>query len=112
MDQAACDEEKEDMGETATPEESTKTDLELLEDEEENEMKEENEDEENEDEENVARPMEIPEDEEERLRENRRQINQNVHVDKMINESSEEMQAQFLRGAIPKVVFKHALEGE
>lgn len=100
------------MGETATPEESTKTDLELLEDEEENEMKEENEDEENEDEENVARPMEIPEDEEERLRENRRQINQNVHVDKMINESSEEMQAQFLRGAIPKVVFKHALEGE
>lgn len=109
MDQAACDEEKEDMGETATPEESAKTDLELLEDEEENEMKE---GEENDDEEDVTRPMEIPEDEEERLRENRRQINQNVHVDKMINESSEEMQAQFLRGAIPKVVFKHALEGE
>ena len=90
---------------SAIPEESTKTDLELLE-EEENEN-----DNDNENENDKNKPFEIPEDEEDRLQENRRQLNQNRDVDKLINESSETMQAEFLRGAIPKVVFKHALKG-
>ena len=104
VDQAITENGNEDSvakieSKSTIPEEPTKTDLELLEEEEE----------ENENEEN--KPFEIPEDEEERLQETRRQLNQNRDVDKMINESSEAMQAEFLRGAIPKVVFKHALKG-
>ena len=111
VDQAITENGNEDAvakieSKSTIPEEPVKTDLELLEEEEENGRENEND---NENEKN--KPFEIPEDEEERLQETRRQLNQNRDVDKMINESSETMQAEFLRGAIPKVVFKHALQG-
>lgn len=35
----------------------------------------------------------------------------NAEVDQMIHGNSDAMQAEFLRGAIPKVIYKHAIEG-
>ena len=36
----------------------------------------------------------------------------NKQIDKEIRSQSEEAQAAFLQGAIPKVIFKHAMRGE
>ena len=61
------------------------------------------------DQEEFQKPMEISEESD--LREAKREAKKNADVDKLIHDNSDAMQAEFLRGAIPKVVCKHALEG-
>ena len=55
------------------------------------------------DQEEFPKPMEISEESD--LREAEREAKKNA------DDNSDAMQAEFLRGAIPKVVCKHALEG-
>ncbi len=78
--------EEKQLNETNIPEEVT--DLELL------------------DQEGSSKPMELSDSEGDQD-----EAKKNAEVDQMIHGNSDAMQAEFLRGAIPKVIYKHAIEG-
>ena len=82
--------EEKQSNETDIPEEVT--DLELL------------------DQEGSSKPMELSDSEEDQ-REAEHEAKKNAEVDQMIHGNSDAMQAEFLRGAIPKVIYKHAIDG-
>ncbi|KAK8802620.1 hypothetical protein JH06_2391 [Blastocystis sp. subtype 4] len=77
--------EEKQLNETNIPEEVT--DLELL------------------DQEGSSKPMELSDSEGDQD-----EAKKNAEVDQMIHGNSDAMQAEFLRGAIPKVIYKHAIE--